>query len=584
MQNSHNIIELLKDTAFPQMLLIDGEWGSGKTHYIRTELASALNIEFNKSHKLHYLSLYGISSIDDFRDRLISLTISDNGDSSKLLTAGTQLLEGLATNLGERGIGGILNGAAGAYKYKIYSGLDNRILILDDLERVSDVKTIRDILGECLNLAESKNIKVIVVANEKKLSCKNDIEKVFVDKIKFAYTSNEVASILKKMFPDELPDSLYNELILHITSTGSSNIRVLKRALIKFKKLKQEIEVVPNISLAIALSNTLRQVVKICYAKFEAGYSSEEIKESATSYMTSLILNDKNSDNSNNERQIKLDSIIGREAGHDYLVDYCCDGVYKFEDIATELNLPIERRLLDKIINGALRHQLCSEDFDTAVVELTDLIHSKKDLDINEWFVACDIYIHLVENKFIKSELSRDKVVEISKKIKIESFDLESVPYRDSWNNFLYQEVYKSYQDKLSEIKKLVKCKETSGFSHSFYLSWADLEKEVYQALSHSPFLQKIGLDNFILALNNWSSSDVHCFSGYMKEKYSFSNIEDYFLPEHEIIQDSISKIEVLLETMEPGLKAGSIKVLQTVFIEINTKMSKKLAVNQNEG
>ena len=231
MEQTTNIIELLKDNSFPSVTLLDGSWGSGKTHYIKNELEGALKCEF-ETHTVHYLSLYGISNIDDFRDKLISLTMTGNSDSSKL----TDMLSGLIDNAGrfsgEKGIGGIINGISGAVKYKFYSQLDEVILLLDDLERVSEDKTIKDILGECLNLAETKNIKVIVIANEEKLTCKDDIEKVFNDKVNFSYSLEEVALILKDEFNFLLNNNLYNELVFQIKSTQSTNIRVLKLSLI----------------------------------------------------------------------------------------------------------------------------------------------------------------------------------------------------------------------------------------------------------------------------------------------------------------------------------------------------------------
>ena len=36
------ILTLLEDDAFPSMVILDGEWGAGKTYYIKTELIPAL--------------------------------------------------------------------------------------------------------------------------------------------------------------------------------------------------------------------------------------------------------------------------------------------------------------------------------------------------------------------------------------------------------------------------------------------------------------------------------------------------------------------------------------------------------------
>lgn len=580
MQHSLNIIELLKDTAFPQMLLIDGNWGSGKTYYIKADLMPELMTEFS-DHELHYFSLYGIASIDDFRDRLISLNISDKSkkDSKNAPQPSSQLFNGLAKSLTEKGIGGLLNGAAGAYKYKLYSELDNKILILDDLERVSDAKTIRDILGECLNLTESKNIKIIVAANESKLSCQDDVEKVFIDKIKFGYSAKNIALKLKNMFPNELSGALSDELALHINTTGSTNIRVLKRALSKFSRLKENIEKLPNVAVSIALSNILRQVIKICYAKFEGGYSAIEIKESALRYVA------KRRSTTNgielNEQQKSLDSLLGGDGVHAHLIDFCCDGLYNFMDLVQELQLPVDRHLLDKVANSSLRHQLTEQDFNAGIEELITLIDSTDDINIDEWFNACDLYINLLDNKFIAVNYTKADIIEICQGIAIESFDLSKVPSADSWNNFSSHEVYGAYVDKLAAVRELIKLNENSTFSDIFNLSWTQLEQAAYRELSYQPFIQKIGVENFITAIENWTSDDVHSFAGYMREKYSFGNIEAYFIPEHHVISEIIPRLTTLLTSMEPGLKAGSIINLKNELFDINQRMNEKLMSKQ---
>jgi len=574
MQHTSNIIELLKETAFPQMLLIDGSWGSGKTHYIKNELEVSLKDEF-RAHELHYFSLYGISSIDDFRDRLISLTLTNNAETSNLVQRATQVVDSIATNMGERGIGGILNGAAGAYKYKLYSDLDNVVLVLDDLERISDSKTIKDILGECLNLAESKNIKVIVVANESKLCCKDDIEKVFIDKVKFGYTPEQVASILRDEFQEELSDALFNEFILHINSIGSSNIRVLKRALIKFKKLRRLIVNEAHVSQKTALSKILHQVIKICYAKFEVGYSSEEIKQSAQTYMTRIISTDKDSSSSLYEQ--KLDDILAGDISHEYLVDFCCEGIFKLENIVTELRLPTEKRLIDKIMNYSLIHQLTELEFQEGIGLLTAVIQSDCNLNISQWFSACDLFVHLTEKKYFSSELSSINIIDFCKNKKIECFDINQIPSRGAMRSFFNIEIHKLYNVKLKLLKEINQLSESESFTNSFHTSWESLENDIYQKYSHTPFLHKIGAETLINTLFNWSSNDVYCFANYMREKYSFSNIEDFLEPEHLIIKNTIEKLDT--DALEPNLKTGAILGLKEVLVDINIKMIDRIAL-----
>ncbi len=582
MSHSAHVIELLKDTSFPQVLLVDGAWGSGKTYFVKKLLEDALKKEFNS--ELYYFSLYGLSSVDEFRDRIISLTMSGNRDTSRLTEITTGFIDSIATNLGERGIGGILNGAAGAYKYKLYSELDNCILILDDLERVSDSKTIKNILGECLNLAETKNIKVILVANESKLPCKDDIEKVLVDKFKFFLSHEEIAQVLKQEFNDVINnDALYNELILSISSIDSTNIRVLKRALSKFRTLSQKIRECSEVVLDESLSNVLGQVIKICYARFEADFSSDEIKGSVNSSIPQPQLESDPSDNEGGDDKLrleKLDNIFRNEIYglSDRLVDYCCDRIYLFEDIVSELQLPLKITLLEKMLSQLERHKMSGEEFSEGVSELIQFIGTKDELDINKWFYCCDTYVYFIDNKITSENLlSKDKILTGCNDIKVDSFDSDSIPQHQMWSSFASQEIYKLYDKKVTELKSITSDRHNYDFCQRFCSAWRKVEDEAHQKLSHTPFLHDIGLDNLIKALDHWTSYDVFRFSEYMRRKYSVSNIDDFFQPEHEVIAKAITKLSEIFDDSGVGLKTGAIFKLRNTFADIDKRMSQRV-------
>nr|WP_240914494.1 P-loop NTPase fold protein [Pseudoalteromonas sp. 31A1] len=392
MKQADQIIELLQDTSFPQVVLLDGAWGSGKTHFIKHYLRAKIEQLFDQ--KVYFFSLYGISSIDDFRDKIISLSLTEKEEASVFAKYFSKALDGAAQNIGERGVGAVLNGVAGAYKYKLYGELDDCILILDDLERVADEKLIKNILGESLSLAESKNIKVVVVANEDKLNCKNDIEKVFADKYKFSFTHEEVVSILKVEY-ENLDDQLANELLLNITAINSKNIRVLKRALSKFTRIQKEVSKIENVVLDQALSRILSDIVRICCAKFEHSFSKEKIIDAIDSRIIRQIK--KSNDEAEIEGYKKLDAIFegAINGSNQKLLSYCCDGLYEFSNLEVELNLPMRLTLLDAMQTIWVQNQLSESEFKEGVSLLEKYISSTDDIDIYKWFSSCDIYMYM---------------------------------------------------------------------------------------------------------------------------------------------------------------------------------------------
>lgn len=584
MKQVEQIIELLNDPSFPQVVLLDGAWGSGKTHFINHQLINKIREVFSPN--IYFFSLYGISSIDDFRDKIISLSMTEQEEASVFAKYFSKIVDGAAVNMGERGVGAVINGVAGAYKYKLYGELDDCVIILDDLERVADDKIIKNILGECLSLAESKNIKVLVVANESKLSCKDDVEKVFADKYKFSFTHEEVVSILRQEY-DALDVQLANELLLNITAINSKNIRVLKRAVAKFTRIKNEIEKIENVILDQALSKVLSDVIRICYAKFECGFSKEEIIESVETRVLRHMT--KNQEETVNKSQQKLDSIFDDSLYNlnEKLVIYCCDGLYEFIDLQEELMLPVKRTLLDAMKSPWAQNQLTEEDFVNGIKLLESFISEATNITLYEWFTVCDTYIYMLDNKVIdSSSYSKESLMEVCKNVEIDRF-LISTKHEDYEHdfhtNFYDQELSKVYFSKKELVNALGEENRHFDFSQRFIQSWDSIKNEVHQDLMHSPIYQIINEKVIKEALGFWSNEEVFQFVRFNRHRYRFSNIQDYFEPEIDALKNICVMLDALIAELGFGLKVSSINDLRNCFVDAYTRMENNLGRNNSE-
>ncbi len=578
------IIELLNDPSFPQVVLLDGAWGSGKTYFINHQLISKIREVFSPN--IYFFSLYGISSIDDFRDKIISLSMTEQEEASVFAKYFSKVIDGAAVNMGERGVGAVINGVAGAYKYKLYGELDDCVLILDDLERVVDDKIIKNILGECLSLAESKNIKVLVVANESKLSCKDDIEKVFADKYKFNFTHEEVVRILRQEY-DVLDEQLSNELLLNITAVNSKNIRVLKRAVAKFVRIKKEIGKIENVILDQALSKILSDVIRICYAKFECGFSKEEIIEAVETRILRHMTKDK--DEAVNISHQKLDSIFYDSFYNlsEKLVIYCCDGLFEFDDLQKDLMLPVKGTLLDAMKSPWVQNQLTEKEFDEGVKLLEDFISTAENVTLHEWFTVCDTYIYMLDNKVIESSnYSKDSLMEVCENVEINRFliptkreDFE----HDFHTNFYDQELSKVYFAKKELVSTLGEENRNTDFSKRFSESWDSVKNEAHQDLMHSPIYQIINEKVIKEALGCWSNEEVFQFVRFNRHRYRFSNIQDYFEPEIDALKNICVMLDALIAELGFGLKVSSINDLRNCFVDACSRMENNLGRNNSE-
>ena len=174
------ILKYIDEEIYNYAIMIDGEWGCGKTYYIKESLIEAIedhenqktsNNEEYKVHQVIYISLYGIKSIDEISKQVFMKSYLSKAEN--------------ATGLGKAGVkvvGTVLPALFDVINNKIGTSLsvdnvsDNiekflpardKIFIFDDLERCDC--PINEILGYINSFVEQDGLKVILVANQKEI-------------------------------------------------------------------------------------------------------------------------------------------------------------------------------------------------------------------------------------------------------------------------------------------------------------------------------------------------------------------------------------------------------------------------------
>ncbi|GAA4145942.1 hypothetical protein GCM10022216_30390 [Sphingobacterium kyonggiense] len=186
MNRIENVLLNYLQTETNHAILLTGDWGSGKTHYIKNVFfEKAKNIKTigsgaEKNYQPILVSLFGVKSIGDIKDRIwISLyPLLDN----KYAHYGTSILKGIIKSvdvsklLGKEGLleGTVDNAGKTAKdinkKAKEKLKFDNLLICLDDLERVNKEYLKEDeLLGFINSLVEHDNNKIILIANEDKM-------------------------------------------------------------------------------------------------------------------------------------------------------------------------------------------------------------------------------------------------------------------------------------------------------------------------------------------------------------------------------------------------------------------------------
>lgn len=165
----------IRDENAKYAVLIDGEWGSGKTYLYENYLVNEIDSnEMGKNDPKYnvYSSLYGISSLDSLAKQLVmnymtcvKMNVDEKNKSNLKKVAG---IIGTISNAFSFSIGSVsacftdlINGIEKSIEVK------NMVICFDDLERCTI--PINEFFGFVNNLTEHCNCKVLILADERNI-------------------------------------------------------------------------------------------------------------------------------------------------------------------------------------------------------------------------------------------------------------------------------------------------------------------------------------------------------------------------------------------------------------------------------
>ena len=169
-----SILDYVRADYTDYAIMINGEWGSGKTHFWNNKIRKKIDsMKFNgKQYKTIYMSLYGISNLEDISKKIfIETTQLMDKNLKKYMNQHEEMTipEYAKTGLDMTNLFGV-SASEGKIDYEEFFSTDDKVLCFDDLER-ANVDVI-DILGYINNFVEHDHIKTIIICNEKELSTK----------------------------------------------------------------------------------------------------------------------------------------------------------------------------------------------------------------------------------------------------------------------------------------------------------------------------------------------------------------------------------------------------------------------------
>lgn len=165
------VLKYIDENIYNYAIMIDGEWGCGKTYFVRETLIPAIaDYEEakpeDKKRRIIYTSLYGVNSVDEISKQIIVNAYLEKAGkakgliqtSSKIFGAALSLLPAFGIDIDVKDLSG---------KLSELLQVKNSILVFDDLERCDC--PLNEVLGYINTFVEQEGMKVILIANEKEI-------------------------------------------------------------------------------------------------------------------------------------------------------------------------------------------------------------------------------------------------------------------------------------------------------------------------------------------------------------------------------------------------------------------------------
>jgi hypothetical protein len=240
-EEAESILQRFLDNGNYNVLAIKGNWGVGKTHLVQNFLYK------RKGEYYYYASVFGISSIEQLKSRILASNKNQAGSNSVNNSLG-KIFEGFHRNSdrlerttkidlplpGQSSIPvvGSLIFIAGDFALNIlFNAIKNSIICIDDLERKSKVP-LDELLGFVEYLVQELGCKIILIYNEdillkdgaSKRALEDYREKVIDRELKLEPTVEENLDLIFKDNPDI-------QVIKPVfIKAGTNNIRVIRKS------------------------------------------------------------------------------------------------------------------------------------------------------------------------------------------------------------------------------------------------------------------------------------------------------------------------------------------------------------------
>lgn len=627
--NNKEIIEVLEEyinnPKKQYAILIDGEWGCGKTHFIKNEY-----IKKEDANKV-YISLYGVKSKEEINKKIyyaiIDKKIKINKKVKKLGEETGKIAEITIENIFNIKLGGIKNIDISGI-VSLFNDIKKYVLIFDDLERC-DIP-INEVLGYINEYVEHKNVKVIIIANEneinklnfdtnyelKVISCLNnnldfkednktkkqamssDNNKITLDKLKnrieYLYEENKKYKAIKekligftiKYEPDL--SIVYDQLIVEYKDKNTNlykflqdykkvfinimevnqckNIRTVVYILDIFETLYNKVKEIEDTDriLGLVYRNTI-----FCAIGLKSGIRVEKILDGCMCNVAVSLYDDKS---------YNFKSYF---TAFDFVNDFIITGKLDESKISKSIKYYKELKFddLDKDDPFYKLQNYWVLDDDSIKQALDRMNENVKKGQYNyRLFPKILYYLSRIENLNFQVELINEIINGMKNQLegkKIEYLDFHEFIDSKKIANIYYKHV-EDIKEKINatnviENKKTIeKAFESRDWGIELYEFVKDNRQ---QYLNKKGFMKELNVETIIAKIKESDSNNIYYFKYCLDAIYNFSNLSEYYSADKENIEKLIKELDDMDKTSFGVTKIEIIEYMNNVLREIQTKL-----------
>ncbi|HBE8547489.1 KAP family NTPase [Clostridioides difficile] len=587
------IAEYLKNPREEYAVMIDGEWGSGKTYFLTHSLIrimETIDIGKDKRRKYAYVSLYGAKSVDEVSKEIVFQYFGKK-NNKKIKTADTVMET--ASNILTASLGAVNIDLSKIKDTLAKIDINNWIICFDDLERCC--LSINEILGYINRLVEHNKCKVIVLANEKEIG-KINLNQRLEEKYRVVLAGrkllldNEEKSNghdtdegidlkrlqkeIKTLFNEDILYKSIREKVIGLTIKYEPQMDIAYDSILSnycdgkaFKKYLAEnkakilnyfeSEECLNLRTLISVFGSVQKVYdEMILNKYDTVKYFDKIMDAFLEYIVLFTIYYRNG---GKVRDLKLTTEIGyvplgqnifsRTKGFKFLEKYCttlCFSRQEFSRVVFLLRQEYEeeeKRIAKSKVGlaqafGELTYWWEREDEDVKrlIIQLKKEVEEDK-YPFNSYQGIISQLMVLEKNKYDVGDInSLIDVMNLNIERSDEIVDIERHSYTFE-NSPTLQKQYEEYIDKLKlkagNKNQLIKSTEISQYLSSD--NWAKelldyCDKHFNEFLSRYGFIDLLDTDLLLEKIENASTQELYLTKKIFKIVYRASNINEFFM------------------------------------------------------